>query len=151
LRQLVKDFDPVAKEANVGMSIRCEPVLVVGNATRLRNGFFQVLERLLRDCPNGGRVRVVAVQKEQGEAEIRFRVCGPPGSGPAPPGTTLNRADIALRIAERTFQAAGGAMSIWQRPSGTIGGTVTLRLAGSPDPLGASSRAGMPGTVRFVS
>lgn len=129
LTLLGEDFGPVAKQADIGVSVDCKPVMVAGNAARLRNGFFHLLDFLLRECPSGGRVRVAAGPRKQGDAEIRFRVCGPQENGAAPPARTPNRADISLRIAERTFLAAGGTMGTGQRPSGEIAGAVRLRLA----------------------
>lgn len=126
LAQLQEDLAPIAKQGNASLSVKCVPVLVSGNATRLRNGFFQILEFLVRNCPRGGKVDVMAENHGSRETEVRFRVCA------AAPAQGVNLRELNLRIARRTFQAAGGAMEIWQEPTGQIVGEVRVRRKSEP-------------------
>lgn len=126
LSQLQEDFLPVASTAKVELSIRWRPTLVHGNAHRLRNGFFQLIDFMLRNCPSHAAVRIFVRSRKDNAVEVRFRSQGPDGATPSVHLAAAITKDPALRIALRTFQAAGGNMALTQKASGKIAGCVRL-------------------------
>ena len=60
LRQLREDFLPVSQSAHVKLAVKCELAIVQGDEARLRNGFFHLLEFLMRICPPHGHLRIFA-------------------------------------------------------------------------------------------
>ena len=129
LSQLGEDFLPIANSAKVKLLVKCRQAFVHGNAARLRNGFFHLFEFLLRKCPSGGTVHVIARHRGSTDLEVRFRSCSPPGDAHFAAFHGVNSRDLDLRIARRTFQAVGGALDFLQEPSGQIAAVVTLPLA----------------------
>ncbi len=125
LEQLQADFSPVAQLSQVKLVIKCRATQVFGNTRRLRNGFFHLLEFLMRQFPGGGSVTVTGRRGGDGIVELTYRACGSPDGvrgGPAVSGR-----DLDWRIAQRTFAAAGGRMEILSSESGIVAGVVTLR------------------------
>lgn len=126
LSQLQEDFLPVASTAKVELSIRWRPTLVHGNAHRLRNGFFQLIDFMLRNCPSHGAVKISVRRREDDAVEVRFLSRGPASAKQLADVPATIAKDPALRIAQRTFQAAGGNMALTQKASGKIAGCVRL-------------------------
>jgi signal transduction histidine kinase len=129
LSQLQEDFLPVASTAKVEFSMRCSPAPVHGNAQRLRNGFFQLIDFLLKNCPSPGALKISVWRREDNAVEVRFRSQAPDGAAPPVHVAAAITKDPAVRIAQRTFQAAGGNMALTQRASGQIIGCVRLLRA----------------------
>jgi signal transduction histidine kinase len=129
ISQLREDFAPASNSANVKLSVTCKPAFVRGNAARLHNGFFHLFEFLLRNCPSGGSVRVIARRKSPTVLEVKFDSCGPPDAGRSGPVHALDSRDLGLRIAQRTFQAVGGALHFLQKQPSQIAAVVKLPLA----------------------
>jgi hypothetical protein len=129
LLQLQEDLLPVAKSARVKLDVKCETAMVRGNETRLRNGFFYLLEFLLRTCPTNHRVSLRAQRVSLSAFEVSFKHCASarietPDSTPA-----ADPSDLSLRIAQRTFQAAGGGLVLAENQSRQVAGSVHLLLA----------------------
>ena len=129
LLQLHEDLLPVATSAKVKLDVKCEAAMVHGNEARLRNGFFYLLEFLLRVCPTGQRVSIRAQRVSLTAFEVSFQHCASarietPNSTPA-----ADPADLSLRIAQRTFRAAGGAIALAENGSGQVAGSVRLLVA----------------------
>ncbi|HEY4962859.1 MAG TPA: hypothetical protein VII29_18535 [Terriglobales bacterium] len=129
LLELREDFLPVAESAKVNLCLMCETATVRGNEARFRNGFFYLFEFLLRTCPSHRTVSIRARRASLTTLEISFRNCDLggfefPESMPsaAPP-------DLGWRVAQRTFQAAGGDLVLTQNQSGQFAGYVRLLLA----------------------
>lgn len=129
LLQLREDLLPVAKSAKIKLAVRCESAMVRGNEARFRNGFFHLFEFLLHNCPGTHLVNICAQRVDHTSFMVMFRNCAPsriekPESTPA-----AGPADLSLRIAQRTFQAAGGDLVLTQNQSGRVAGYVRLVLA----------------------
>ena len=129
LLRLREDFAPTANSVNVTLSVTCRSEFVRGNAARLRDGFFHLFEFVVHNCPAGGTVHVIAQRRSPAELEIRFDSCGPPGAAPSEPVHAEICKDLALRIAQRSFQAVGGALEFSQERPGQIAAVVMLPLA----------------------
>ncbi len=125
LENLRADFSPVAELSKVELVIKCRPLRAFGNAGRLRNGFFHLLEFLLRQCPGGGSVSVTGRAGGAAVVEITFRAYA--GAAGMRSGSAANGRDLDWRIAERTFASAGGRMEMLSTESGIVAGVVTLR------------------------
>jgi len=129
LLELQEDFLPVAESAKISLCLKCEPAMVRGNEARFRNGFFYLFEFLLRTCPSRRTVSIRGRRVSLTTLEISFSNCDSasfesPESMPsaAPP-------DLGWRLAQRTFQAAGGDLVLTQSQSGQFAGYVRLMLA----------------------
>src|SRR5450755_1455042 len=129
LLELQEDFLPVAESAKISLCLKCEPAMVRGNEARFRNGFFYLFEFLLRTCPSHRTVSIRGRRVSLTSFEISFSNCDSasfesPESMPsaAPP-------DLGWRLAQRTFQAAGGDLVLTQNHSGQFAGYVRLLLA----------------------
>jgi hypothetical protein len=129
LLQLQEDLLPVATSAKVKLDVRCEAALVHGNEARLRNGFFCLLEFLLRVCPTSQSVRIRAQRMSLTAFEVSFRTCGSARIKSSESPLDADPADLSWRIARRTFRAAGGALVPTQNRTGQIAGYVRLLLA----------------------
>ncbi len=125
LEQLQADFSPVAELAQVELAIKCRPAQVFGNRSRLRNGFFHLVEFLMRQCPGGGSVSLTGRRGGAASVELTFRACGSPHGARGAPAASGR--DLDWRIAQRTFAAAGGWMEMLPTESGIVAGVVTLR------------------------
>ena len=126
LECLREEFSPVAELAQIGLEVKCRPARAYGNAERLRNGFFHLLEALLRQCPSGGSVTLTGTRSSASLMELTFRISG--GIEPI-----AARRDLDWRIAERTFVAAGGRMDLLPAEAGAVAGVVTLRAVAGSD------------------
>ena len=129
LLQLREDLLPVAKFAKVKLAVTCETAMVHGNEARLRNGFFHLLEFLLRACPTNHRVSIHAQRLSPTTFEVSFRNCESTKTDTPGLTKTADATDVSLRIAQRTFQAAGGDLVLTQNQFGRLAGYVRLRLA----------------------
>ena len=128
LVQLREDFLPVAKSRKVTLNVQCETALVTGNETRFKNGFFHLLEYLLRNCPSHGAVRIRAHRVSFFELEVGFSY-DPASTRSLELEQAADPADLGFRIAQRTFQAAGGNLVLTQNQPGLIAGHLRLLLA----------------------
>ena len=129
LLQLHEDLLPVATSAQVKLDVKCEAAMVHGNDARLRNGFFYLLEFLLRVCPTGQRVSLRAQRVSLTAFEVSFRTCGSNRIETPESPRDADPADLSLRIAQRTFRAAGGELVLTQNRAGQLAGHVRLLLA----------------------
>jgi hypothetical protein len=126
LSQLYEDFLPVADTANVCLELHCEPALVCGNEARLRNGFFHLFEFLLRTSSAHHTVRILARRSNSTTFEVAFGDDSLTSYGTFGLPLALNSTDIDLRVAQRSFQAAGGNLAVTQSRSGQVSGHVHL-------------------------
>lgn len=125
LQQLREDYLPVAQSAGVELTVKCEPAMVRGDEARLRNGFFHLLEFLMRTCPPFGDVRICADVLSSPVLEVNF---GSDGST-SPQAQDLSLAgDLDLRVARCTFRAAGGTLALTRTPGARVTGYVHLLL-----------------------
>jgi hypothetical protein len=129
LSQLQEDFLPVAETAEVRLEVDCEGALVWGNQARLKNGFFHLIEFLLHTSLAHQTIRILAQRSNPITLELAFGDDGLTSHGTIEPPPALNASDIGLRIAQRSFQAAGGNLSITQNRSGQVSGHAHLLLA----------------------
>jgi hypothetical protein len=129
LAQLREDFLPVASSLSVKLSIQCGPTLVFGNALRLQNGLFQLIDCLLRCCPSHGTVRLAAGDGSGDAMEIGFRICGLSGSRLGPTTPDMVDKDLGLRLARRSFQSIGGNLLLRPHMKERIAGSVRLLLS----------------------
>lgn len=129
LMQLKDDFGPVADAARIVMSMRCKPTLVRGNAARLRNGFFHLFEFLVGSSPPHHAINVFMTRISNGSFNVRFSVRPKTGRSDLQPTQPVNMGDLTIRIARRTFQAAGGELAIKLNARGNVEGHVLLQLA----------------------
>ena len=125
LNQLREDFLPVARSARIKLAVGCEPALVHGDQSRLRKGFFHLLEFLLRICRANGNVRLCAHTLSLTAFEVDFSSDALITEATQQFSLT---ADLDLRIARRSFQAAGGDL-VLSCSSGKVTGHVRLILA----------------------
>jgi hypothetical protein len=128
LMELQEDFLPVAESRKVKLDVQCETALVRGNEARFKNGFFHLLEFLLRNCPFHGAVRIRAHRVSPSELEVGFSYDLAP-TGSLKLEQAADPADLGFRIAQRTFQAAGGNLVLTQSLPGLITGYLRLILA----------------------
>lgn len=126
LQQLREDYLPVAQSACVKLTVRCEPAMVRGDEARLRNGFFHLLESLMRICRSNGRLRIwgprllrAAVLEVNFSSDVAASLRGQE--------LWLN-GDLDLRIARCAFRAAGGNLALTNRTHGKVTGCVHLLL-----------------------
>lgn len=132
LEHLQADFSQVAELSQANLAIKCRPVQAFGNSERLRNGFFHLLEFLMRHCPGGGSVTVTARRGGAATVELTFRVCGGPDGVRGGPAASVR--DLDWRLARRAFVAAGGSVEMLPTDSGSVAGVVTLRtVAGAEE------------------
>lgn len=124
LESLQAEFSPVAELAQISLLVKCRPARVNGNAERLRNGFFHLLEFLLRHCPSGGSVTLNGGRSSAATMELTFRSSSGQGGIRVEPGAMPR--DLEWRIAHRTFVAAGGRMEMLPAEPGAVAGVVTL-------------------------
>lgn len=129
LSLLKEDFLPVASSADVTLEVSCEPAMVRGNEPRLRNGFFHLFAFLLRTSSAHHTVRILARRSSSNALEVAFGDDGLTSYGTIEPPHALNATDIDLRVAQRSFQAAGGNLAVTQNRSGQVSGHVHLLLA----------------------
>ena len=132
LQQLREDFQPIAREAKITMSVRATRDLAQGNAAHLRNGFFHLLEFLACRCPAGGQVRMASVREGGNGLTVRFRIVRRKEGGSTEPIPRARDGDFGLRIARRTFEAAGGDLELREYNGGGVAGQVRLRSAMPP-------------------
>src|SRR3974390_372449 len=85
LENLQDDLSPVTELSKIGLVVKCRPARAYGNAERLRNGFFHLLEFLLRRCP-GGSVTLAGRRSSAATMEFAFRASSGHGGGPAESG-----------------------------------------------------------------
>ncbi len=128
LLQLQEDFLPVAKSRKVKLDVKCETALVRGNEARFRSGFFHLLEYLLRNCPSHRAVSIRARRVSPSELEVGFSYDSAP-TGSLESGRAADPADLGLRIAQRTFQAAGGNLVLTKSKPGLVAVYVRLLFA----------------------
>jgi len=131
LESLREEFSPVAELAQISLLVKCRPARAYGNAERLRNGFFHLLEFLMRRCPSGGSVALAGRRGSAATMEISFRAGSGQGGGRAEPGVIPR--DLEWRIAQRTFVATGGRMDMLPAEAGAMAGVVTLRAVAESD------------------
>jgi len=129
LLQLQEDLLPVAESAKVNLAVKCETAMVRGNEARLRNGFFYLFEFLLRTCPSHHMVGIRAQRVSLTALEVSFSNDRPTRSETLKSRQAADPADLSLRIAQRTFQAASGDLVLTQNQSGQVAGYVRLLLA----------------------
>jgi hypothetical protein len=125
LQQLREDLLPVAELSQIGLRMQCRPALVYGNAEKLRNGLFRLLEFLMRQCPSGGSVSITGRRGGAKTLELAFRVSGTPDD--LRTGAAASTRELDWRIAQRTFVAAGGRMEALPTLPGSLAGVVTLQ------------------------
>jgi hypothetical protein len=118
LQQLREDYLPVAQAASVELVVKCEPAMIRGDETRLRNGFFHLLEFLVRICPSKGCLRICGLPLNAEVLEVNFS--SDVSASPQARERSL-AGDLDLRIAGRTFRAAGGNLVLTR----TLGTKVT--------------------------
>jgi len=126
LLQLREDFVPVARSAKVKLAVKCESAMVHGDEARLRNGFFHLFEFLLRMCSSHGNIRICAHTLSPSALQVNFS--SDASTSIATPEQPL-AVDLDLRIARRTFQAAGGDLFLATLQPGKVAGCVRLLLA----------------------
>ena len=131
LECLREEFSPVAELAQIGLEVKCRPARAYGNAERLRNGFFHLLEFLMRRCPGGGSVTLAGRRGSAATMELAFRASS--GHGGCTVASVATPSDLDWRIAERTFVAAGGRMDLLPAETGAVAGVVTLRAVAEGD------------------
>ncbi len=125
LLQLWEDYLPVAQSAGVQLTVKCEPVMVRGDEARLRNGFFHLLEFLMRTCPPLGEVRICAHTLSSPVLEVNFSS----DASTSPQAQEPSLADdLDLRIARCTFRAARGTLALTRTPGAKVTGYVHLLL-----------------------
>jgi hypothetical protein len=129
LLQLREDLLPVAKSQKVKLEVMCEIAMVRGNDARIRNGFFCLLEFLLRTCPVKHKVSIRARRVSLTDFEVSFRNCNPIRVETPETIQTAESGDLSLRIGQRSFQAAGGDLVVTKNQSGQVAGRVHLLLA----------------------
>jgi len=130
LENLQDDLSPVTELSKIGLVVKCRPARAYGNAERLRNGFFHLLEFLLRRCP-GGSVTLAGRRSSAATMEFAFRASS--GHGGCTVESVAAPSDLDWRIAERTFVAAGGRMDLLPAETGAVAGVVTLRAVAEGD------------------
>ena len=129
LLQLREDLLPVAESQKVGLKVMCELAMAHGNDARIRTGFFYLFEFLLRTCPANHRVSVRGRRVSLNNFEVSFRNCSAARIDTSRPTRAACPADLNLRIAQRTFHAAGGDLLFAQNQPGQVAGCVRLLLA----------------------
>ena len=129
LLQLREELLPVAKSSRVQLKVMSEIAMIRGNDARIRTGFFYLFDYMLRTCPANRRVSIRARRVSLTAFEVSFRNCGPARMHMREPTWPTNAADLNLRIAQRTFQAAGGDLLSTKNQSGQVAGYVRLLLA----------------------
>jgi hypothetical protein len=126
LLQLREDYLPKAQSASVTLAVKCEPVMVCGNEARLQNGFFHLLEFLMRTCPPHGYLRICAHLLSSAVVEVNFSSSALNSHQAQEPSLA---GDLDLRIARSRFQAAGGNLAITRTLGTQVAGYVHLLLA----------------------
>jgi len=129
LLHLREDLLPIAKSAKVKLNVKCETAMVHGNAARIRNGCFHLIGSLLHTCPPKHTVSIRAQRVGFTAFEVRFSNCASTGTETLASRHAPHPADLSLRFARRTFQAAGGDLVLTQNQSGQFAGYVRLLLA----------------------
>jgi hypothetical protein len=129
LLQIREELLPVGKSAKVTLDVKCETAMIHGNAARFRNGFFYLVKYLLRNCTNNHQVSIHAQRVSLTAFEVSFRNSGSARIETADSTTVAELADLGLRIAQRTFRAAGGDLVLAENGSGQIAGNVLVLLA----------------------
>jgi hypothetical protein len=129
LLQLHEDLLPVATSAKVKLEVKCEAAKAHGNEARLRNGFFCLIEFLLRVCPTGQKVSIRANRASLTAFEVNFRTCGSNRIKLPQSPLHADPSDLSLGIARRTFKAASGDLVLTENQSGQVAGYVRLLLA----------------------
>ncbi|HVP54002.1 MAG TPA: hypothetical protein VMU45_03330 [Candidatus Eisenbacteria bacterium] len=129
LFRLRDDFASLAHHREIGLWVRCKPAWVRGNAARLRSGFFHLFEYLLGCSLPQHVVCVVGKPIDQHSFLVRFGVRAKARASHLVAAPAFNRTDLGLRIALRTFQAAGGELVLKLNSSGNAVGQVCLQLA----------------------
>ncbi|HEY4899504.1 MAG TPA: hypothetical protein VIH91_01670 [Terriglobales bacterium] len=127
LLQLLDDFLPVAESRNIQLDVKCETAMVRGNEARFKNGFFHLFEFLLRTCPSRHSTSIRARLLNPAVLEVTFSNNGSVDSLES--GQPKSPTDLSLRIAQRTFQAAGGNLVLTRKRPGRVTGYVRLLLA----------------------
>jgi hypothetical protein len=127
--QLHEDLLPVATSAQIKLDVKCEAATVHGNEARLRNGLFYLIEFLLRVCGSGQRVSIRAQRVSLTALEVSFRNSSPARIETPDSTPVAEPADLGLRIAQRTFRAAGGELVFTKNRTGQVAGYVRLLLA----------------------
>jgi signal transduction histidine kinase len=126
LVQLREDYSLIARSAEVKLAVKSEPAMVYGDEARLRSGFFHLLEFLMRICPPHGNLRVCSQSPGSAVLEVNFR--SDASNSTTAQGRSL-ASDLDLRIAQRTFRAAGGNLALTRTMGAQITGYVHLLLA----------------------
>ena len=129
LLQLQEDLLPVATSTKIKLDVKCEAAMVHGNEARLRNGLFYLIEFLLRICRTDQRVSIRAQRVSLIAFEVSFRTCGLNRIESPESPLDADPADLSLRIAQRTFRAAGGELVLTHNRAGEVAGYVRLLLA----------------------
>jgi hypothetical protein len=126
LQQLREDYLPAAQSGCVKLAVTCEPAMVRGDETRLRSGFFHLLEFLMRICSPGGCLRIC------GHRPLNAAVLEVNFSSDVSASTQAKERSVAgdldLRIAGCRFRAAGGSLALTKSMGGKVTGYVHLLL-----------------------
>ena len=123
LRQLREDFLPVSQSAQVELAVKCELAMVQGDEARLRNGFFHLLEFLMRICPPHGHLRIFARALTSAVFKVNFSSDSSISTKAKEPSLVH---DLDLRVARRTFQAVGGDLVLTGISAEEVTGYVRL-------------------------
>ncbi len=129
LSELREDFLPVAMSRESKLNVKCETAMLRGNEAKFRNGFFHLFEFLLYTCPSHRTVSIRARQVSPALVEVSFSSHDSAGTDALESAPAASSADTSLRIAQRTFQAAGGDLMLTRNASGRVRGNVRLLLA----------------------
>ena len=106
LVELQRDLVPVAESKQVNVRIDFTPARVIGNAARLRNGVFQLLDFLLRRCGKGGMIRVCDGHDGRGASHPGSCVIDFIATTAFGDDDAASPRDMGWRLAQRTFHAA---------------------------------------------
>ncbi len=129
LLQVKQDFLPVAESAQVGLSVTSHRVQVRGNEARLRNGLFYLFEFLVRISASHSTMEILAQRTSLSGLMLSFSNYKSADVGHLESTQVAEFSDVSLRIAQRTFQGAGGDLVLMHNQPGRVDGYASLLLA----------------------
>lgn len=128
LLQVREDFLPLAESAHVGLSVKSDRVQVRGNEARLRNGLFHLFEFLLRITASHRTMEIHAERTSLSVLRLSFSNYEFANAGQLESTQAAEFSDVCLRIAQRTFQGAGGDLVLMRNQGGQVSGYACLML-----------------------
>jgi len=128
LFDLREDFLPVFESAGARFNLVCNAVHVRGNGAKLMRAFFYLLEHLLH-APSPTCLEI-DVETNSQQAEIRMTVSRAEPDVVPPDEPIEPISEGQLKIARRTFRAAGGDLVLAESAARRSVWVASLRLSG---------------------